>query len=118
MDLSDKPRFEGAPLTYSFFHLKGMKDDRGTGNWAVVDGEQEHLRATWVSNVLSPDPAHLAPLEAMRRHNPAYFRGANVVRELHSAFPDLSIRAAAGKRYPSIGLRERVAEIWYRIAYP
>ena len=117
MSFADKARFPDAPLTYAFFHLKGMKADRGTGNWNVVDAN-EHRMGAWASNVAAPALDHLTSIEAMRRHNPAFFRGANVVAELREAFPDLSVRPAQEQGLPPISLRERLAEIWYRVAYP
>ena len=117
MNYADKPRFKDAPLTYAFLHLKGMKEDRGTRNWGVGSTDT-HLRAAWVNNVLSPNPDHLASIEAMRRHNPAYFRGADVFRELQVAFPDLPVRPATVEQLPALGVREHLADIWYRIAYP
>jgi Beta-1,4-N-acetylgalactosaminyltransferase (CgtA) len=118
MDLTDKPRFEGAPFTYAFFHLKGLKQDRGTGNWTTTQAGTSHLRSDWTRNVLSPDSVHLASIEAMRRHNPAYFRGANVLQELRATFPDIPIRMPANETLPPFTLRERLADVWYRIAYP
>lgn len=118
MDLGDKPRFRNAPLTYTFFHLKGLKADRGTGNWGAARAGADHLRAAWVNNVLAADTTYLAPIEAMRRRNPSYFRGANVVRELGEALPDLTVRPPKGESLPATPLRERLADIWYRAAYP
>jgi hypothetical protein len=117
MDLADKPRVDDASLTYAFFHLKGMKDDRGTANWSLDESKERSRRALWVQNVLAPDPAHLATIEAMRRHNPAYFRGVDVERELREAFPDIAICTADEYPLPPISVRERVADLWHRIAY-
>lgn len=116
MDQSTRPRFRDAPFTYSFFHLKGFKDDRGTINWASPDGHQ--LRAAWIKNVLAPRAEDLTSVESMRRHNPTYFRGANLVRELREAFPDRRVWVARDDGIPPIGVRERLADLWYRIAYP
>lgn len=118
MDLSKKSRYPGAALTYTFLHLKGMKVDRGTTNWDVSAAGAEHGRATWTQNVLSPDPADLTTVEAMRRHNPAYFRGIDVVQELREAFPEIPVRPARSELLPSIRVRERLADLWYRVWYP
>lgn len=118
MDLSNRLRFERAPMTYAFFHLKGMKDDRGTGSWNSANSIIPHTRGVWTKNVLAPDSAHLTSIEAMRRHNPIYFRGADVVKELREAFPDKPIRGPGAERIPPVALRERLADIWYRVSYP
>lgn len=118
MNFSEKARHKRAPMTYAFLHLKGMKADRGTGNWNSVEAGASHKRGTWTKNVLAPDPAHLASIEAMRHHNPAYFRGADVAKELHEAFPDLQVRRLTDERLPPTRLREQLADLWYRIAYP
>lgn len=115
MNLADRSRFPRAALTYSFFHMKGMKTDRGTTNWGVDGGL--HLRGAWVRNVISPEAGNLASLDAMRRYNPAYFRGAKLHRELRAVLPSLRLQrdVAVG---PAIGLKERMADFWYRLAYP
>ena len=118
IDLASKPRFQGAPLTYCFFHLKGMKADRGTGNWDAGGLGEGHLREAWVANVFAGDLAHLATVEAMRRHNPLYFRGVSLYKELHEAFPTIPVRMPTGGAVPRRGLRDRLADLWYRIAYP
>jgi hypothetical protein len=117
MDLADKPRFRDAPLTYCFFHLKGMKADRGTGNWGWRGLGDDHVRAEWIANVVSVDPSHLATIEAMRRYNPTYFRGASPYKELHEAFPSIPVRMTAGGSMPRQSLRDRAADLWYRVAY-
>lgn len=117
MDHADRPRYAGAAMTYCFFHLKGMKKDRGTGNWGIASSDA-HIRKAWTSNVLAPAPDHLAPLACMRRHNPAYFRGADLEQELRDALPHLPIRAPRDELLPALGLREKLADAWYRIAYP
>jgi hypothetical protein len=117
MDLADKLRFHRAPMTYAFFHLKGMKDDRGTANWRVT-GDGSNRFAAWADNVLAPNDNHFATVEAMRRHNPAYFRGVSVARELLEAFPDIPMRRPRHEILPPLGLREHLAEIWYRMTYP
>jgi len=118
MDLSGKPGFAAASLTYCFFHLKGLKADHGTGNWGWTGGEQGHAWVGFITNLLETNPANLATIEAMRRHNPFYFRGANVYKELREAFPDLPVRMPRGEPMPALGLRERLADLWYRVAYP
>ncbi len=118
MDLSDKARFRAAPLTYCFLHLKGMKTDRGTGTWGRTGEGEGHVRADWVANVRSVDPSCLAAIEAMRRHNPLYFRGVSLYKELHEAFPTIPVRMPPAGSMPSRALRDRLADLWYRVAYP
>lgn len=118
LDFGKRRRFARASMTYIFFHLKGFKADRGTGNWDSEHAGASHTRSAWTKNVLTPDHAHLASIDAMRRHNPAYFRGVSVVKELHEAFPQMRIRQIVDEGLPPITPRERLAELWYRIAYP
>jgi hypothetical protein len=118
IDLGDKLRFAGAPLTYAFFHMKGLKSDRGTGNWGAKAEGAKHLRQAWVSNVLAPEARHLAPLAAMRRRNPQYFRGAALAAELRAALPGAVLRASSDVEDSRLDLRERLADAWYRLAYP
>jgi hypothetical protein len=117
MDLANKPRWRRAPLTYCFFHLKGMKRDRGTGNWGDAATEQL-LRTDWIRNVRDVDPRHIAALEEMVRHNPVYFRGARLYAELAELFPDMKLKQPRPTDLPPLSLRERLADLWYRIAYP
>ena len=105
-------------MTYAFFHLKGMKRDYGTDNWQVATSGEGHVRANWARNVMKPDRTNLASIAAMRAHNPSYFRGVDVERELLKAFPDLRVRDAWEADLPPIGPRERLAHLWYRLAYP
>lgn len=106
-----------APMTYAFFHLKGMKRDRGTGNYEWSENQKDHQHAVWVRNALAVEPKYLATVEAVRRHNPFFFRSANVYKELRDAFPELSVRMPKTKRLPPLSLRERAASLWYRVAF-
>jgi len=115
LNLKGRSRFPRAALTYCFFHMKGMKLDRGTANW--LPKENRHLRKDWVSNVLAPDGDNLASIDAMRAKNPAYFRGAKLHRELRAILPDLELKTD-GPPKPALGLREKMADFWYRLAYP
>jgi len=115
MNLAGRSRFPRAALTYSFFHMKGMKPDRGTANWNIEG--RKHLRSSWADNVLTPDSANLASLAAMARRNPAYFRGVNLMSELRTVIPELRVQTDAAPEAP-IGIRERLADLWYRVAYP
>jgi hypothetical protein len=117
MNLAGKPRHPKAPFTYSFFHMKGMKRDRGTGSWGDAS-KGELLRAEWIRNVREIDPRHVAAVEEMMRHNPVYFRGANVRSELAELFPDTPLKKPQRADLPPLSLRERLADLRYRIAYP
>jgi len=112
-----RPRYRDAPFTYAFFHLKGMKADRGVGNWVAAD-TRDSLRSDWMRNVKAVAAADIATIEEMRRHNPVYFRGANVYEELRAAFPDKTVRQPAGPPLPRLSVREHLADMWYRVAYP
>ncbi|MGH7080220.1 MAG: hypothetical protein ACREFU_19245 [Acetobacteraceae bacterium] len=118
IDLSGKRRFPSAHLTYCFLHVKGMKADRGTGNWVQDGTGQRNQRSRWIGQVFAPDPSCLAPVEAMRRHNPMYFRGARIYAELAATFPDVPVRQPAGTDLPALSLRERLADLWYRWGCP
>jgi len=118
MSHRDRPRFRGAPFTYSFFHLKGMKADRGVGNWIGGDDAMASLRRNWMRNVMAISAEDVATVEEMRRHNPTYFRGVNVYAELREALPDNDIRHPSGPPLPRLSVREHLADMWYRVAYP
>lgn len=118
MNLAHKSQFAAAALTYCFFHCKGMKADRGTGSWGLAFSGSTHRRARWAENVRTIRPWCTATIEAMRRHNPMYFRGASVYPELREAFPHIPVRTAIEEPMPRVQIRERVAGLWYRLSYP
>lgn len=86
MDLGHKRR---APVgfTYLFFHMKGMKTDLGTGNWAL-EVTQPDGRAAWVARVRARNEGDVASFGEMRQHNPQYFREADVRTEFRRLLPD------------------------------
>jgi hypothetical protein len=86
MDLGRKRR---APVgfTYLFFHMKGMKDDQGTGNWREGAAPASGSRAEWIERVRAIGEADIASFGEMRRHNPQYFREADVQAEFRRLFP-------------------------------
>lgn len=116
IELNPRTRSPYCLNTYCYFHLKGFKDDRGTGNWGYT-GQAGHVRKNWISGVLAADQTHLCSVEAMRRHNPLYFRGVRVERELRRAFPAIPVRRAQGEEMPRLGLRDHLANAWYWANY-
>ena len=96
---------------------KGIKRDRGTGSWGVT-ADSERRRGKWVRNVHEVDPRNIAAIEEMMRHNPVYFRGARVKAELAALFPGTPLKQPQRDKLPPLPLRERMADLWYRLTYP
>jgi hypothetical protein len=84
-----------------------MKADRGVGNWVAAD-TRDSLRSDWMRNVKAVAAADIATVEEMRRHNPIYFRGANVYEELRAAFPDKPSDSRPARRFRA----SRCGSIW------
>lgn len=115
MHLPSFSRSRFAPFTYSFFHMKGMKDDKG----AYWERSENSLRQEWSRNVSSLAEKHVSSLKEMRFHNPIYFRGANLKKDLQESratfAPWLPPRDGIEHKWP---LKERVSDLWYSFAYP
>jgi hypothetical protein len=84
MELGHKRRAR-VGFTYLFFHMKGMKRDRGTGNWKA-DGADS--RAAWVDRVQHLAAGDVVSFGEMRLHNPQYFREADARAEFGRLFPN------------------------------
>lgn len=90
MELAHK-RTAHVTLSYLFFHLKGLKRDRGTSNWFSAPQDRDAVRAAWAERTRAAPDTDFASFGAMEAHNPQYFREADPKAEFCRLFPDLPI---------------------------
>ncbi|MDE2333337.1 MAG: hypothetical protein KGK10_02225 [Rhodospirillales bacterium] len=92
-----------------------MNDNKG----AAWERYQDNLRKDWSKNVFNLAERHIASLEEMRFHNPTYFRGANFQRDLEECgLSKIPLLPSRNEGVGTLPLRERIADLWYRLAYP
>jgi hypothetical protein len=78
-------------LAYLFFHLKGLKQDRGTANWFTTGQGWDEALVAWADRARLAGEGEVASFGEMMVRNPQYFREADPRAEFRRLFPALPL---------------------------